>query len=59
MDPLAAAIRDMLESPVTLTEIESLPVGAFPDADRARIAGDLRELMQSLAGRGLIAGRIG
>jgi hypothetical protein len=59
MDPLAAAIWDMLESPVTLAEIEALLVAAFPEADRARIAGDLRELMQALAGWGLIEGRVG
>ena len=52
MDPLAAAIRDMPENPGTLAEIEALLVGAFPDPDRDRIAGDLRDLMQALAGRG-------
>jgi hypothetical protein len=55
MDPLAAAIWDLLETPVTTDEIESLLAAAFPTADRARIAADLRDLLATLAAFGLVA----
>lgn len=54
MDPLAAAIWDLLEAPVTPQEIETLVAEAFPGTDRTRIAADLDRLLDDFAANGLI-----
>ena len=55
MDPLAAAIWDILENPAAAAEIEEILVEAFPTVDRHQIAADLRKLLQALIGWGLLA----
>jgi hypothetical protein len=54
MDPLAAAIWDMLDSPITAPELEALLSNAFAATDRSRIASDLRALLAAFADAGLI-----
>jgi Coenzyme PQQ synthesis protein D (PqqD) len=55
MDPLAAAIWDILATPATADEIEALLAEAFPAVDRPRIAADLNSLLTALVGWGLVA----
>ena len=55
MDPLAAAIWEMLEEPASPDEIAAMLAGAFPDTDPARVRADLERLLESLAGQGLLA----
>ena len=54
MDPLAAAIWDLLETPATAEEIVSLLSEAFPDADPARMGRDVAALLSGMAAAGLI-----
>jgi hypothetical protein len=54
MDPLAAAIWEMLEEPVLPEELEQALAEAFPDTPRDRIAADLFALLAGLAAAGLI-----
>lgn len=54
MDPLAAAIWDMLEEPATADEIAALLAEAFPDTGRDRLHQDVAGLLSMMAGAGLI-----
>lgn len=54
MDPLAAAIWAVLETPATPDEIATLLAEAYPETDAARLRGDARRLLASLAEAGLI-----
>ena len=54
MDPLAAAIWDMLEEPAIADEIGALLAEAFPDADRDRLQRDVAGLLSMMVGAGLI-----
>lgn len=55
MDPLAAAIWEMLAEPASPEEIAALLAEAFPDTDPARLRADLGRLLEGLAGQGLLA----
>ncbi len=55
MDPLAAAIWDVLEEPSSASDLESLLFEVFPDAASDQIANDLKKLLRKLAKSGLIA----
>ncbi|WP_135450001.1 PqqD family peptide modification chaperone [Tabrizicola caldifontis] len=54
MDPLAAAIWEILEAPTMPAEIEHILAGAFPDVDRIRLRSDLAGLLGNLSAAGLI-----
>lgn len=54
MDPLAAAIWDMLEEPATAREIAALLAEAFPDTGRDQLQKDVAGLLSMMAGAGLI-----
>ncbi len=54
MDPLAAAIWDLLDAPATADEVAELLAEAFPGADRAQLLQDVRGLMSSLVAAGLV-----
>lgn len=54
MDPLAAAIWDILEEPVRPPALASVLAEAFPDAGCDRISADLRHLLDHLVHVGLI-----
>lgn len=56
MDPLAAAIWGVLEEQATARELAAVLGEAFPDTPAERIVADLDELLDRLAGAGLIAG---
>ena len=54
MDPLAAAIWDVLDEPATATDLLDLLAESFPATDPARIAADLDSLLRMLAAWGLV-----
>lgn len=54
MDPLAAAIWDVLDAPATATDLLDLLAESFPATDPARIAADLDSLLRMLAAWGLV-----
>jgi hypothetical protein len=54
MDPLAAAIWEMLEEPATPEELEKALGDAFPETQREQIAGDVRGVLAGLAEAGLV-----
>lgn len=54
MDPLAAAIWEVLETPATAGEIVALLAEAFPGADPARLGQDVSALLAGMAAAGLI-----
>lgn len=55
IDPLAAAIWELLETPARPQEIAALLVEAFPETDPARLSADVAALLASLTGAGLLA----
>lgn len=59
MDPLAAAIWEMLEEPATAEELEEALGEAFPGTAREQIAADLRGLLAGMAEAGLISAERG
>jgi hypothetical protein len=56
MDPLAAAIWEMLEDPSTPEELAETLREVFPDTPQERIATDLRALLGRLVEAGLVGG---
>lgn len=54
IDPIGAAIWRLLAKPVTIADIETLLIAAFPDVPRGQIAVDLRRLLNNLKVWGLI-----
>lgn len=55
IDPLAAAIWEILATPARPDDIAGLLAEAFPGAGRARLSADVAALLASLAGAGLLA----
>ncbi|MBL9046544.1 MAG: PqqD family peptide modification chaperone [Tabrizicola sp.] len=55
LDPLAAAVWDLLSEPSTREELAAILSEAFPDAGKDRIASDLDALLLKWAEVGLIA----
>ena len=54
MDPLAAAIWDVLEEPAPISELEQILIAAFPNVSSEQITVDLDKLLRGLARAGLI-----
>jgi hypothetical protein len=55
MDPIAAAIWEILESPASQSEIAALLAEVFPGTEPVRIAEDVDRLIGQLVGAGLVA----
>lgn len=54
LDTLAGGVWTALAEPMSVADLESLLLDAFPDLPRATIAGDLAALLERMTERGLL-----